>query len=141
MHKEHYTIPDMKASQRCYFAHHITDYDTPREAEAVRLLEQHGFTVVNPNGSEHDAAYKHQGMQYFLGMVATCDALAFQRFATGQVGAGVGKEIHVATAYSLPVYEIADNALRQVDGATAVGDAMSVDETRALLRAIRASRQ
>lgn len=129
----------MTAIDRCYFAHHVTDYGTPREAAAIRLLEQHGFTVVNPNASEHDAGYRQYGMEYFIGMVATCDALAFQRFETGQIGASVGKEISSAVSYGLPVYEIAGGALGQADGQIAAGEAMSVDDTRALLRAIRQS--
>ena len=123
-----------------YFAHHVTDYDTPREAAAIRLLEQHGFAVVNPNSNEHDAGYKQHGMEYFLGIVATCDALAFQRFETGQIGAGVGKEIKAASERDLPIYEVVGDMLPHTDAGLLGDDVLSVEATRALLRAIRENR-
>lgn len=121
----------------CYFAHHITDYGTEREKDAVDAIVWHGFEVVNPNSPEHDRGYKEKGMEYFLGVVATCDALAFQRFEDGQIGAGVGSEIMTAVELEMPVYEIKDDDLELVDGEEAAYDALSVDETRALLRRIR----
>jgi len=130
----------MNDRKTCYFAHHITDYGTAREHDAVRTLKQHGFEVINPNAAEHDAGYKQQGMPYFLGLIATCDTLAFQRFPTHQIGAGVGKEIAAAANYTLPVYEIVDTELVELtpQEAKAVAlSSLSVEATRALLAEIR----
>ena len=132
----------MNDRKTCYFAHHITDYGTAREHDAVRTLKQHGFEVINPNATEHDASYKQQGMPYFLGLVATCDTLAFQRFPSGEIGAGVGKEIATAADYMLPVYEIIDAKLIELttqEAGTVVSSSLSVEATRALLAEIRAA--
>lgn len=122
---------------RCYFAHHITDYNTQREANAISVIHDAGFEVDNPNKPEHEQGYRAHGMSYFLGRVAACDALAFQRFTTGEIGAGVGKEIGKAIEIGIPVYEISDDTLRPIDGSSVVGRVLSVDETRAMIRLLR----
>lgn len=131
----------MNDRKTCYFAHHITDYGTTRERDAVCTLEQYGFEVINPNASEHDAGYKQHGMPYFLGLVATCDTLAFQRFLTGQIGAGVGKEITAAIDCTLPTYEIVDDKLVELtpqDAREIASSSLSLEATRALLTQLRA---
>lgn len=128
------------ASPNCYFAHHITDYNTSREADAIATIESAGFTVTNPNSPENEAAYKLGGMAHFLGIVATCKALAFLRFPDGQIGAGVGKEIATAANRALPIYEIGGSHLYTVWPETVprlVESALSVDDTRALLATLR----
>lgn len=126
---------------RCYFAHHITDYGTPREIDAIAVIEEAGFEVDNPNLPEHDEGYKAHGMDYFLGLVATCDALALQRFETGEIGAGVGKEVSEAVTLGIPVYEVVGNILTLIDGNTIHESVLSVDATRALIRALRSARE
>ena len=126
----------------CYFAHHVTDYNTLREQEAISTIERHGLVVVNPNDPAHEIAYKEHGMAYFLGLVATCDTLAFQRFSSGEVGAGVGKEIAAALEHTLPVFEIVDDQLVELDDVevnSVIDSALSVDATRALIAHIRAA--
>jgi|GEM_PF-4409694 len=119
---------------RCYFAHHVPDYGTKREADAIVVIESAGFEIDNPNLPEHAAGYRAQGMDYFLGRIATCDALAFQRFATGEIGAGVGKEVGKAVELGIPVYEIVEDALNPIDGSAIADNALSIDETRAMIR-------
>lgn len=131
--------------KRCYFAHHVTDYDTEREKAAIEVIENHGFAVENPNTPEHETEYKQHGMQYFVDVVLGCDALAFQRFPEGQIGAGVAKEIGAAAIGGLSIFEVTDNVLTEVDLIksvfdNAIGPILSVDETRALIKSIRASR-
>lgn len=130
----------MSEKKTCYFAHHITDYGTAREHDAIRTLEQYNFEVINPNAAEHEAGYRQQGMPYFLGLVATCDALAFQRFPTNQIGAGVGKEIAEAVHCALPTYEVIDDAVVELTPQEAeeiASSSMSVEATRALLAQLR----
>lgn len=127
----------------CYFAHHTTDYGTLREQQAISAIERHGLVVVNPNDPSHEMAYKEHGMTYFLGLVAACDSLAFQRFSSGEVGAGVSKEIAAALERTLPVFEIAEEQLVELDDArinSVIDSALSVDATRALIAHIRAAR-
>ncbi len=128
------------SNPNCYFAHHITDYGTEREAAAVGIIEDAGFSVVNPNSAENEAAYKERGMEHFLELVDECDTLAFQRFETGQIGAGVGKEIRRAAALGHQIYEVLDRLLAVEQPIRVADSAMSVDDTRALLRAIRSAR-
>lgn len=132
--------------KRCYFAHHVTDYNTEREMAAIEVIESHGFVVENPNSPEHDAEYKQHGMQYFVDVVTGCDALAFQRFPEGQIGAGVAKEIGAAAISGLSIFEVTDNMLTAVDVIksvfdNAIGPILSVDETRSLIKSIRENKQ
>ncbi len=127
---------------KCYFAHPVTDYDTERELQAVRALEAAGLKVVNPNTPEHDVGYGRGGMDYFIGVVATCDALAFQRFPGGEIGAGVAKEIATAASHDLPIYEVRGASVYDIGAKnvpTIIDSALSVDATRALLAHLRAT--
>lgn len=126
---------------RCYFAHHVPDYGTQREADAIATISAAGFEVDNPNQPEHDAGYRAHGMDYFLGRVATCDALAFQRFSTGEIGAGVGKEIGKAVELRMPVYEVVEDILNPIDGGAVIDDVLSIDETRAMIQLLRSVNQ
>ncbi len=130
----------------CYFAHHVTDYGTEREQRSLDLLEENGFTVENPNTPENEAAYqslKDRGenpMTHFEAVVRKCGALAFQRFESGFIGAGVGKEIRTAAVDGKPIFEVLDDTLVTVDGISVANTALSVDDTRAHLKAIREAR-
>lgn len=79
---------------RIYYAHPLSLYDTPQEQRDVKLLHEGlGFEVVNPNKPEHQEGYKQYGMEYFVRLVKTCDALAFRAFPDGKIGAGIAGEI------------------------------------------------
>lgn len=121
---------------RCYLAHPVTDYGgSDRQRAAIRLIEAAGMSVVSPDSADHETAYRARGMAHFIDTVATCDALAFLRFEDGTVGAGVAAEIEAALGRSIPVFEITPAGL--VSRGT-VPCALSVDETRAKIMAIRA---
>ncbi len=130
----------------CYFAHHTTDYGTDREQAAIEVIERQGFEVVNPNSPEDEAAYqalkarRENPMAHFEAVVRKCGALAFQRFESGEIGAGVGKEIMTAVEDDKPVYEVVGDQLVSVNGAEAAASAMSVEDTKKLLSEIRAGR-
>lgn len=128
-------------TERCYFAHPVTDYDTDREAAAVAVIEQHGFTVENPNTPAHNDAYKKRGMEHFVDVVEGCDTLAFQRFENGAIGAGIHKELTAAALRGLKLFEVQDDDLISVSDLDLVeGPVLTVDQTRELLRMIRNSR-
>jgi hypothetical protein len=86
---------DGRELKRIYFAHPITDYGSPRQAEAIAFLSL-TWQVVNPDTPEHQAGYAAEGMAYFEALAGSCDLLAFMRFPDGSIGAGVGKEIEAA---------------------------------------------
>lgn len=117
---------------RIYLAHPITDYGTPRQAEAIAALEARGFQVVNPDAPEHEAGYRQQGMAYFTNLVEACGALAFLRFPGGSIGAGVAKEIQAALGLRLPVYDM-DRGFDDFLG-FALQSVLSVGQTRSKIK-------
>jgi len=120
---------------RCYFAHPISDYGgTPRQRVAIQILEAAGYNVVNPDTPVHHEYYLVQGMPYFIKLIKTCDVLAFLRFPTGELGAGVAHEISAAIALSKPVLDIGlDVTALRVIGPSIPGPVLSVEDTRRLL--------
>ena len=75
-----------------YYAHPISLFNTPQEDRDLALLEQLG-EVRNPNTPKDDEGYQEDGMEYFRGVVQSCDMLAFRVFPDGSIPAGVAKEI------------------------------------------------
>ena len=100
--------------KRIYFAHPVWTYDTEVEAAIVRDLERLGYEVVNPNSSEHQAAYAEHGMAHFTVLAASCEALAYLSETdenwgidypgNHDVGAGVAREILEMLVLGKPVY-------------------------------------
>lgn len=127
-------------AERCYFAHHVTDYGTEREDQAIEAIVAHGFLVENPNSPENEAAYHERGMAHFIEIVKECHSLAFQRFPNGAIGAGVAKEIGAASADDKPIFEVKDDTLERVDVQDITDSFLTVDATRALIKAIRNAR-
>lgn len=118
---------------RIYLAHPISDYGTPRQADAVAQLEARGFEVVNPDAPEHQEGYRQRGMDYFTNLVRGCGALAFLRFPGGSIGAGVAKEIQTALDMRLPVYDM-DRGFADFLG-FALQSVLSVGQTRSKIKA------
>lgn len=119
---------------RIYYAHPVSDYGTRRESAGVRLLTREGWWVENPNQPHHATGYAREGMEYFRGVVRGCDAVAFQRFPDGTLGAGVAREASWALEDGKPVFEVVDGRL--VPRAE-VPAALSVEETRERVRRFR----
>lgn len=125
---------------RAYFAHPITDYGGPRQAEALASIWSAGWEPVNPDEPSHDAAYRLQGMPYFEALAAGCDLVVFMRFPEGEVGAGVFKEIVAAATAHKPVWEFVPGAgLWLSDWADVASDhsVLNVEQTRALVKRLR----
>lgn len=125
-----------------YFAHPVWTYDTWTEIAIVAGLEAEGWTVINPNAPEHQAAYLQGGMAYFTGLVAGCDALAWlgedyrnwdiMGGGSDEVGAGVAREILEAIVHGKPVHYVYQHKDRwQSCPATMPSTILSITETRA----------
>ena len=115
---------------RVYYAHSVSIYNTKREDRDLKLLQQLGFEVVNPNDPVHEDGYtslKEQtgnGMPYFNQVIEDCQVLAFRAHPDGTIPAGVAKEIDVAIQANIPVIELPSSMHRR---------AMTVQETREYL--------
>lgn len=115
---------------KVYYAHSIGIYNTPQEERDLKILENLGFEVFNPNSVECDEGYREMkartgnGMGYFYHLVRSCDALVFRAHPDGTIPAGVVKEIKIAEEAGMPVFELPSSITRR---------SMSVDETREYL--------
>lgn len=78
-------------NNRLYFAHPVSDYNTPFEIRCLDLLRNDfpGHEIVNPNTPEHHEAYKQRGMPYFYELVLTCSTLVGVPYRDGEWGMGV----------------------------------------------------
>lgn len=118
---------------KIYYAHCKAIYGTPQETRDIELLEELRFEVLNPNDPYHEkiaSRLKKGGsspMLHFIGLVEVCDALAFRALPSGEIPAGVAKEIQVAAAKGIPIIELPGFALRR---------GLSVDRTRDYLREV-----
>jgi hypothetical protein len=134
------TVPPVRRfglpSERIYFAHPMPDYDTLREAEAIRAIQDHfgpEFDVVNPNHPDHRAGYAASGndFKYWTDLAASCGMVVYMSLPEGWIGSGVWKEAEAALLAGRWVHEI-DRGLgrivrvRHLD----VSRCLSVDETR-----------
>lgn len=119
-------------TQQLYFAHPVSDYNTPHEAAIVELLSQ-TFQVVNPNHADHAAKYAIEGMDYFVNLADTLDACAFLRFPDDTIGAGVAKEVEVFLDKGLPVFDVQrlQGQFVLVPVRSLTGTVLDVEQTRA----------
>lgn len=110
---------------KVYYAHSLHLYGSAQEARDVKLLEDLGFEVVNPNIPEHQLAYKASlgGMYYFKELAKGCDALAFRAYPDGKIGAGVFTE--TMEMGEKPVIELPSGMFRR---------GLSVEDTREYLK-------
>lgn len=83
------------AGKKVYYAHPITEYDTPVEAKIEDKFESlcPDARVTNPNQPEHSEGYKKEGWPYFDRLVKQHDAVVFTCHSDGTIGAGVFKEV------------------------------------------------
>lgn len=78
---------------KVYFARPISAYGNLQDQRDLQLLEDLGFTVINPNKECLEGEYKARGMQTYLDLVVECDLVIFRSFPDGKISAGVYKEI------------------------------------------------
>jgi len=89
-----------------YYARPISHYNTDQDQRDLDTLQALGFEVVNPNTEVLQERYKKEGMDVFLNLIKSCDALAFRSFSDLKISAGVMKEINVAIDHGLLVIEL-----------------------------------
>lgn len=122
---------------KCYLAHPVTEYgDSVRQRAAIAEIEARGWHVENPDTPTHQELYRKLGMDHFIALVGECDVLAFMRFPTGEIGAGVAKEIEAALRKGHEVFEITDSGLKRA-GNMMPTPVLSVEDTRRMVASIR----
>lgn len=112
---------------KIYYAHCISIFNTPQEHRDIKLLEDLGFEVHNPNNQDDADGYKNHGMDYCKNLVRRFSALAFRSLPNGSIPAGIYKEIIWARQAGILIIELPSSLLRRE---------MSVDETREYLTEI-----
>ena len=108
---------------KIYYAHSISIYNTSQEKRDIKSLESLGFDVVNPNKEIHQENYRSKGMDYFVELVNSCDAIAFRAHPNGDIPAGIYKEIQA----DKPIIELPSSIN---------GRKLTVDETREYLKEV-----
>lgn len=90
---------------RVYYAHPVSEYNTLQESLNIAAIEQifPGCKLVNPNQPYHEAQYQSFGMEYFEGLVRSCDMVVASPFPDGEYGMGVWREMEVAANWQRPV--------------------------------------
>ena len=111
-----------------YYARCQAIYGTPQEQRDVASINWLGFEVAQfPPQSDINAA-KARGenvMQtIFEPLVQSCSVLFFRALPSGEIPAGVAKEIAIAQEVGLLLLELPSLGLRRI---------LTVDETRAYL--------
>lgn len=88
-------IREVFAGKKVYFAHPVTEYDTPVETHIAETFERScpEAQVTNPNGPQHSEGYKKEGWPYFDRLVKEHDGVVFTCHSNGTIGAGVYKEV------------------------------------------------
>lgn len=136
---------------KIYFAHPISSYGTPEEAQIIRSLEDMGLIVINPSDKQHQDAvdkiqqqYAHDRnegsrlvMEYFVKVCNACDGCVMLPFPDGSVGAGIVKEVQSFLDRGKKVQEVSLS-----DGEVKLSDitdlsryaCLDVGPTRAMLR-------
>jgi len=91
---------------KIYYAHCVSIFNTHQEARDIKLLEDLGYEVHNPNNEVDARGYKEFGMSYFHSLITRCDVVAFRALPGGQIPAGIYKEINWAIDASIIVIEL-----------------------------------
>lgn len=140
------SLEDVFPKRRIYFAHPVTDYNTLWEAAAlVRLAVHYDLSrceIINPNAEIHDKAYAKQGMDYFNELVRLCDDFVWAPFEDRTIGAGVFKEYqsYMQSTDEPVVVKLRRDFELELDAHPHRLYVMSVEETRAKIKAIREER-
>lgn len=129
-----------------YFAHPINVYGTELEQKLLRALAARfpGWTIVNPDGPEHEEGYQRwkrrtgKGMGYFLEEVLPkCHGRVVMPFRDGKWGSGVFTEAEFLENRGFPLWLVTHRcsiAETSVAEAKACGRVLSADETRTRIR-------
>jgi hypothetical protein len=107
---------DQRKDLRCYFAHSMMIYDTPREQEELQNLNKLYKRVLCPNNDIGDCS-KH--MRAYGRIVSWADVVVVSEYE-GHVGGGVYSEVHIALKAKIPVYCMRDGKFLPVVDAEVV---------------------
>jgi len=110
---------------KAYYARPINLYNSEQDKRDIKLIQDLGFELVNPNKEELQQRYKQEGMDVFLQAVAECGVILFRSFPDLKISAGVKKEIDKAIELGLPVVELPTVIESRI---------LSVDDTRNYLK-------
>ena len=122
---------------KLYFAHPISIYNTRKESVLLDMITKTSFLsypeVLNPNSQYHECQYKIKGMDYFLNLVDSCDALIIYPFEDGYIGAGIVKEALRAIDSKKRVYYINPKDF-SIEEVFKLSNCLTVEETRERLK-------
>ena len=92
--------------KKVYYAHSMLFYNSQRELDDIKLLEDMGFEVVNPNSPGNEEKYlEKRAFGFFLDMVRDCEILAFRGYFN-KITHGTGTEVKYALEHKMPVIEL-----------------------------------
>lgn len=99
---------------KCYYAHTMLSYNSTQELEDIKLLNDLGFEVINPNTPEIQEKVndfvllhgKNKVMSFFDEIISKCDLLAFRALPDGKILSGISSEITSAKNYNKPIIEL-----------------------------------
>lgn len=103
---------------RVFYSHPMKLYGTDAERREMALIERRfaGCEIVDPSAQQPDEPGRE--MEFYLGLVDTCDCLVFSRLF-GFISEGVKPEVEHALSKGKPVYEIRNGRLITVTGPVA----------------------
>jgi hypothetical protein len=104
-------------------------YDTPQEERDLNTIISlfPNAEIYNPNNIDAQNGYKLDGMEYFYGIIDTCDLLIFRGLPFGKIPAGVFNEIeHAKMIRKIPIVELPSFIDRK----------MSIDDTKLYLNEV-----
>ena len=96
-----------------YYAHCMAIYNTEQEVRDIQLLEDLGFTVINPNERHHKNGWAKLSMGYFDTLLPKFKAVAFRANPDGSIPSGVAYEVDVARNNGKLIIELPSGILRR----------------------------
>jgi len=114
-----------KKNMKTYYARPINLYNTEQDKRDIKLIQDLGFELVNPNKEELQERYKQEGMDVFLQAVSDCKVICFRSFPDLKISAGVKKEIDKGVELGLIIIELPTITENRV---------LSVEDTRNYLK-------
>lgn len=95
---------------KAYYGRCMAIYGTPQEKRDIELIQRLGYRVIPfpPQSSLDERKAKGENVMetVFKPLVKSSDIMFFRGLPSGDIPAGVGKEIEWAKEASLPVLEI-----------------------------------
>ena len=97
-------IENLDNDLRCYYAHSLMIYNTPREEQELATIRKIFKNVICPNNDIGDTS---KGMRTYLQIVKWAEVVITSEYK-GHIGGGVYSEVHYALISKIPVYCLRD---------------------------------